>query len=92
MARAPTKPVQMAYLTIGYSHFLMDSSKAMKVAELMQHAVNVEWEWDHADRHNDTYVVGDPVNVEFRLVPANKIRMPHSDTTPATPAQRRLLK
>ncbi|QIL81844.1 hypothetical protein G7047_19410 [Diaphorobacter sp. HDW4A] len=91
MARAPTKPVQMAYLTIGYSHFLMDASKAMKVAELMQHAVNVEW--DYGERMNaETYTVGESVNVEFRLVHASKIRMPHGDTTPATPAQRRLLK
>ena len=92
MSRATAKPTQMAYLTIGYSYYLMDSSKAMKVAELMQHAVNVEWEWNHADRHNDTYVVGDPVNVVFRLVPASKIRMPKAEATPTTSAQRRLLK
>ena len=91
MSRSPAKPVQMAYLTIGYSHFLMDSIKAMKVAELMQHAVNVEW--SYGERMSaDTYTVGESVNVEFRLVPASKIRMPHGDTTPATPAQRRLLK
>ena len=91
MSRSPAKPAQMAYLTIGYSHFLMDASKAMKVAELMQHAVNVEW--SYGERMSaDTYTVGESVNVEFRLVPASKIRMPHGDTTPATPAQRRLLK
>ena len=91
MSRSPAKPVQMAYLTIGYSHFLMDSIKAMKVAELMQHAVNVEW--SYGERMSaDTYTVGESVNVEFRLVPASKIRMPHGDTTPATPAQRRVLK
>jgi len=90
MSRATTKPAQqMAYLTIGYSHFLMEASKAMKVAELMQHAVDVEWKYSG---HNDTYTVGDPVNVEFRLVPANKIRMPHGETMPAPTPRQRLLR
>ena len=92
MARAPTKPVQMVYLTIGYSHYLMDLSRAMKVGEWMQHAVNVEWEWDRSDRGNDTYVIGDPVNVEFRTVSADKLRMPRGKETPVQPAQRRMLK
>ena len=39
MSRATTKPApQMAYITIGHSDFLLDASKAMKVAELMQSA------------------------------------------------------
>lgn len=92
MSRAPAKaPTQMVYLTIGYSHFLMEPAKAMKVAELMQHAVNVDWEWDRSDRNGDTYVVGDAVNVEFRLIPTSKVRMPNGEAVP-TPAKPRLLR
>ncbi|WP_416401906.1 hypothetical protein [Alicycliphilus denitrificans] len=92
MSRSTAKPAtQMAYITIGYSHFLMDASKAMKVAELMQHAVDVEW--NYSGRTNgDTYTVGDPVNVEFRLVPANKIHMPSGEPAPVHPARPRLLR
>ncbi|WP_448252860.1 hypothetical protein [Ottowia oryzae] len=91
MSRATSKPAtQMAYLTIGFEHFLMEASKAMKVAELMQHAVNTEWNYARCDQ--ETYTVGNPVNVEFRLVPANKIRMPNGEVAPAPGARTRLLR
>lgn len=91
MSRAAKPGQQMAYLTIGYGHFLMDPAKAMKVAELMQHAVNVEWNFARTN-DGDTYEVQGPVNVEFRLVPANKIRMPGGEAAPTKPAGPRLLR
>ena len=46
MSRAASQPgQQMAYLTIGHSTFLLDASKAMKVAELMQYAVDGDWNY-----------------------------------------------
>ncbi|MCD6663477.1 MAG: hypothetical protein LT082_08765 [Comamonas sp.] len=92
MTRAAKPGQQMAYLTIGYSHFLMDPAKAMKVAELMQHAVNVEWKWDRASGNHDTYEVEGPVNVEFRLVPADKVRMPDGEAAPVKSTGPRLLR
>ncbi|WP_423458001.1 hypothetical protein [Ottowia sp. VDI28] len=92
MSRAPAKPAaQMAYITIGYSHFLMDASKAMKVAELMQHAVNTEWNY-RPSADQDHYTVGEPVNVEFRLVRANQIRMPSGEPGPMPISKPRLLR
>lgn len=93
MSRAAKPGQQMAYLTIGYDHFLMDPAKAMKVAELMQHAVNVDWKWGaSASRDNDTYEVEGPVNVEFRLVPTHKVRMSGGEAAPVKPTGSRLLR
>lgn len=78
MSRPSTKPApQMAFITIGYGHFLMEASKAMKVAELMQHAVNADWNYMRSD--SDTYTANGPVNVEFKLVRQNQIRMTGSE-------------
>lgn len=91
MSRASTKPTaQMAYLTIGHGNFLMEASKAMKVAELMQHAVNAEWDWKHEGR-DYRYTIGNPTNVEFRLVRADQVHMPQGEAMPAA-AKPRLLR
>jgi len=81
----------MAYITIGSGNFLMDASKAMKVAELMQHAVNAEWDWRHEGR-DMRYIVGDSTNVEFRLVRADQVHMPQGEPAPMQRARPRLLK
>ncbi len=87
MSRAPTKPVQMAFLTIGYVHVLMPADKAMKVAELMQQAVPAERDWAG---NGEVYVVKEEdLNVEFKLARPNQIRMPHGEPAPA-PRQRLL--
>lgn len=92
MSRTPAKPArQMAYLTIGNGNFLMEASKAMKVAELMQHAVNAEWDWKHEGR-DMRYIVGDPTNVEFRLVRADQIVMPQGKPMPEPGPRQRLLR
>lgn len=91
MSRAPTKAVQMAYLTIGHSNFLLESSKAMKVAELMQHAVDAEWDYAHEglDRR---YIAGASPNVEFRLVRGDQVSMPQGEPAAMPRARQRLLK
>lgn len=90
MSRPSTKPApQMAFITIGYGHFLMESSKAMKVAELMQHAVNADWNYIRGD--SDTYTANGPVNVEFKLVRQSQIRMSGSDQEAAQPAAQKRL-
>lgn len=87
MSRAPTKPVQMAFLTIGYVYVLMPADKAMKVAELMQHAVPAEIDWAG---NAEVYVVKEEhLRVEFKLARSNQIRMPHGEPAPA-PRQRLL--
>lgn len=85
MSRAPTKPVQMACLRIGYSHYLLPSDKAMKVAELMQHAF--ECDSSYEDR-GYVYTPTDQPRVEFALVRVNQVRAPKSPTMP--PKQRLL--
>lgn len=90
MSRAPTKPVQMAFLTIGYVHVLMPSDKAMKVAELMQHAVPAERDWAGT---GEVYVVKEEaLNVGFKLARSNQIRMPHGESMPTPAPRQRLLK
>ena len=93
MSRTPTKAVQMAYLTIGQSSFLLDASKAMKVAELMQHAVAGEWDYYRSDRE-DTYTAGEPARVEFRLIRSDQVHMPQgAPVSMSMPrARQRLLK
>lgn len=91
MSRSTKPTYQMAYLTIGHSSFLLDASKAMKVAELMQHAVVGEWDYYRSDRE-DTYTAGDPARVEFRLVRSDQVRMPHGQPVSMPPARPRLLK
>ena len=89
MSRSPAKPVQMAYLTIGYSHFLMDASKAMKVAELMQHAIECESNFEGTGY---VYTAKDQPNVEFSLVRPNQVRMPQGEPMPMPTARQRLLR
>ena len=91
MSRAAAKPAQqMAYLTIGHSNFLLDASKAMKVAELMQYAVDADW--NYVSRGDDYYTAGDPARVAFRLVRADQVRMPQGDPAPMPLTRQRLLK
>lgn len=97
MSRAPTKPVQMACLHIGYQRVLMPADKAMKVLEALQHAVQVEIEFKG---HREHYQVQEePLRVEFLLVSQSQISMPHGEPfpKPATrsalpPARPRLLR
>lgn len=81
MTRAAKPAQQLAYLTIGHSNFLLDASKAMKVAELMQHAVNAEWDYGYEGRER-RYIAGTSPDVEFRLVKSDQVRMP--DGVPTT--------
>lgn len=77
MSRAPSKPVQMALLHIGYTSVLLPADKAMKVAEAMQHAVSAEVNFEG---HTEVCTVKDqPLRVEFALVRANQIRMPQGE-------------
>ena len=86
MSRATTKPApQMAYITIGHSDFLLDASKAMKVAELMQHAFDCDKSYE--DR-GYVYTPTDQPRVEFALVRANQVRAPKP---PTMPSKQRLL-
>lgn len=85
MSRAPAKPVQMACLTIGHYDYLLPADKAMKVAELMQHAFDCDKSYE--DR-GYVYTPTDQPRVEFALVRANQVRAPKSPTMP--PKQRLL--
>lgn len=88
MSRTSSKPVQMACLTLGYRDYLMPSEKAMKVAELMQHAIERE---SHFDGSGYVYTAKDQPQVEFALVRPNQVRMPQGEpmSAPAV-GQRRL--
>lgn len=90
MSTRQPKSTQMAFLTIGFSNFLMDASKAMKVAELMTNAVDAEWNYQKHETRE--YIVKGPVNVEFRLVRADQISMPQGEPAPLQPTRPRLLK
>ena len=88
----PTKPVQMARLSIGYQNLLLPADKAMKVVECLQHAVQAEIEFKG---HKDHYQVQEePLRVEFQLVSNSQISMPHGEpyptgtTKPALPLSR----
>lgn len=86
MSRA-TKPTQMACLTIGYQDYLMPSDKAMKVAELMQHAIACESNFEGTGY---VYTAKEQPNVEFSLVRPNQVRMPQGEPMPV-PAPRQWL-
>lgn len=90
MSRAAKPAAQLAYLTIGHSNFLLDASKAMKVAELMQYAVDADW--NYVSRGDDYYTAGEHARVEFRLVRADQVRMPQGEPAPAQTARQRLLR
>lgn len=89
MSRASPKPTPMACLTIGYRDYLMPSDKAMKVAELMQHAIECDSNFDGTSY---VYTAGEQPNVEFSLVRPNQIRMPRGEAVPVPPAKTRLIK
>ena len=89
MSRASTKPTPMACLTIGYRDYLMPSDKAMKVAELMQHAIECESSFEGTGY---VYTAKDQPNVEFSLVRPNQVRMPKGETMPVPTTRQRLLR
>jgi hypothetical protein len=62
----------MCAVTIGYHEYLMPASVGMKVVELLQSAFEAEHIWDDVR----IYTVGSPVNVEFRSVRPDQIRVP----------------
>ena len=88
MSRAPAKSVQMACLTIGYTDYLLPSAKAMKVAELMQEAVECRSGFDGMQA--DYTLLQRPVNVAFTLVRPNQVRMPQGETSPLPSKPRQL--
>lgn len=89
MSRASTKPTPMACLTIGYQDYLMPSDKAMKVAELMQHAVECRSNFEGTGY---VYTATDQPNVEFSLVRPNQVRMPQGEPMPMPAPRQRLLR
>lgn len=89
MSRASHKPTPMACLTIGYRDYLMPSDKAMKVAELMQHAIECESKFEGTCY---VYTATDQPNVEFSLVRPNQVRMPQGDPKPMPATRQRLLR
>jgi hypothetical protein len=89
MSRASTKPTPMACLTIGYQDYLMPSDKAMKVAELMQHAIECESNFEGTAY---VYNAKDQPNVEFSLVRPSQVRMPQGEPTPVPAPRQRLLR
>ncbi len=91
MSRATTKPAQqMAFVSINHCHFLLEASKAMKVVELMQHAVKADW--NYSAREGRSYTVTGPMDVEMRFVRADQIDMPQGVPSPARPEKPRLLR
>lgn len=74
----PSKPKgePMCAVTIGYNTYLMPAATGMKVVQLLQSAFECDSDWDE----ERVYVVKELVNVDFRSVRANQIRMP----TPVT--------
>ena len=89
MSRASTKPTPMACLTIGYRDYLMPSDKAMKVAELMQQAIECESKFEGTCY---VYTATDQPNVEFSLVRPNQVRMPQGEPAPMPATRQRLLR
>lgn len=89
MSRASTKTTPMACLTIGYRDYLMPSDKAMKVAELMQHAIECESNFEGTGY---VYTAKDQPNVEFSLVRPSQVRMPQGEPMPVPTTRQRLLR
>ncbi|MFE1574263.1 hypothetical protein ACFIQG_21030 [Comamonas odontotermitis] len=86
-----TKPknVPMAILSIGYQRYVMPSAKAMKVAELMQGAVSVDYDY-RATTSTSKYIVQDEeLRIAFELVRADQIAMPESAIEPAPDPRQR---
>lgn len=90
MSRAPAKPKQLACLTIGHYHYLLPSASAMKVAELMQEAQEVDHTYEDS---GFVYTVREEQpKVAFALVRPNQLRMPHAEAVPVPAPRQRLLK
>ena len=89
MSRAPSKTVQMACLTLGFTQYLLPSAKAMKVAELMQEAF--ECEQHYTDRELQYEVQPEQPRVSFALVRPSQVRMPDGQASPI-PTKPRLLR
>ena len=80
MARpAATKSVQMACLSIGYTDYLMPATKAMKVAELMQAAVECDQRYTGQEMVYE--VQPEQLRVAFVLVRPSQVRMPDGETS-----------
>lgn len=83
-----TKPknVPMAILSIGYQKYVMPSAKAMKVAELMQGAATVDYDFRAS---SSKYIVQeDELRIAFELVRADQLVMPEGSIEPATAPRR----
>lgn len=93
MSRLPKNlNVPMAVLTIGYRQFVLPSAKAIKVAELMQDAVEVEYDYRESSRK---YLVqSQDLKIAFELVRADQLVMPEGvvEPTPAPRAAQRQLR
>lgn len=67
----PTRPVQMACLSIGFNDYLLPADKAMKVAELMQSSFSCDKRY--ADRGHQ-YTPREQPNISFEFVKASQVR------------------
>ena len=78
----------MAAVTIDFVTLLMPADKAMKLVELMQHAVSAENDW--VGRKDIYTVKSDNLNVSLKLLQPNDIRMPDGESMPIKAAPLRL--
>lgn len=99
MSRAAAKPQQMSVVSIGYTMVLLPADEGMKIVKALQQAAQVKH--GGAEYEYEGYVVeADALRVEFALVRANQVHMPHGEVVPPArprraalpPAQQRLLK
>lgn len=87
MTRPTAKATPLACLTIGYQRYLMPQDKAMKVAELMQHCVTCQVNYDDGY----IYTPEEVPDIQFSLVRSSQVRMPVGEAAPAF-AKPRLLR
>jgi len=80
MTRTTTKPknVPLAILSIGYRQYVLPSAKAMKVAELLQGAAEVDYDHRASDRR--FIVQEEQLRIACELVRADQIRFPEGTT------------
>lgn len=80
-----TKPTQMAFVRIGYSaELLLPADKAMKLVEILQHAVTCDDRSFSGGALSRSYLVGEQPEVELVMVKANQIQF-RPGTTPEPP-------
>lgn len=98
MTRA-AKAQQMAVVSIGYTMVLLPADEGMKIVKALQQAAEVKQ--GGAEYKYEGYVVeSESLRVEFALVRANQVHMPHGEVVPPPrarraalpPSQQRLLK